>query len=394
MSSTASAAWIPSDVGNGDGVRALELVLDRLVEEPGGDEQREERADPEQPRPERSRAVGRLVRLQRPPDDLCRSGRVDRALAGEHHRRRLGRLRRDATSSRDRLQVGVHRGGRLVAVGRLLRERADDDEVEVGRDVRTEVRRSGRRLREVLHRDLDRAVARERHLAGEQLEEDDPRRVEVRRLVDRRAACLLRGEVLRGADDRALLRHLARAGARDAEVRDLHDALGVDDDVVRLDVAVDDAVAVRVAERGEDLARVRDRDGHRAEAARADELLERSPLDVLHDDVVGAVELAAVEDRDDVRVGEAGGVRRLSTEALDELLVVRVPAVQHLDGDPAAQLLVLGEVDVGHAAAAELPGDAVAPREEGAGEGVLGRHGCTRTFLEVRDSPSPAGLPA
>ena len=119
----------------------------------------------------------------------------------------------------------------------------------------------------MLHRDLDGAVARERHLARQQLEEHDPSRVEIRRLVDRRAARLLRREVLRRADDRAFLRHLARAGARDAEVGDLHDAFGVDDDVVRLDVAVDHAVSVRVAERGENLARVRDRDRHGAEAA-------------------------------------------------------------------------------------------------------------------------------
>ena len=68
-------------------------------------------------------------------------------------------------------------------------------------------------------------------------------------------------------------------------------------------------------------------------------------------------------------------MRRLPTEALDELLVVDVAAVQHLDRDPAAELLVFREVDVGHAAAAELSCDAVAPCEERAGEGVLGRHG-------------------
>ena len=127
--------------------------------------------------------------------------------------------------------------------------------------------------------------------------------------------------------------------------------------------------------------------------ARADELLERPSLDVLHDDEVRAVGLAAVEDRDDVRMREPGRVRRLAAEALDELLVVRVARVEHLDGDPAAELLVLREVDVGHAAAAELARDAVAPCEEGAGEGVLGRHQ-SKACLEVRDSPCPAGLPA
>ena len=366
----------PDDIRNGNGVRALEAFLDRLVEEPCCDEQGEERTDPDEPRPERSRAVGRLIGLERPPDHLGGGGRVDRPLAGEHHRRGLGRLGGDAAAARDRLQVGVHRGSRLVAVGGLLGEGANDDEVEVVRDVGAELGGRRRRLGEVLHRDLDGAVPGERHLAGEQLEEDDPRGVEVRRLVDRSAARLLGGEVVRRADDRAFLRHLTRAGARDAEVRDLDDALGVDDDVVRLDVAVDDAVAMCISQCGEDLPGVRDRDGNGAEAARADQFLERSALDVLHDDEVGALGLAAIEDRDDVRMRQTGGVGRLATEALDELLVVRVAPVQHLHRNAAAELLILGEVHVGHAPAAELPCDAVAPREEGAGEGVLGRHLC------------------
>jgi hypothetical protein len=73
-------------------------------------------------------------------------------------------------------------------------------------------------------------------------------------------------------------------------------------------------------------------------------------------------------------VREAGGVRRLAPEALDELLVVRVPVVEDLDRDPPAELLVLGEVHVGHAAAADLARHAIAVGEERAGEGVLGRH--------------------
>jgi hypothetical protein len=148
----------------------------------------------------------------------------------------------------------------------------------------------------------------------------------------------------------------------------------VDEDVVRLDVPVDDAVPVGVAERRQHLADVRHRDGHGAGAARDDQLLEGAALDVLHDDVVRALRLAPVVDRDDVRVGEPGGVRRLPAEALDELDVVRVPLVEHLDRDLAAELLVLGEPDVGHAAGAELPLEPVPAGEDRAASLVDGRH--------------------
>ena len=68
-------------------------------------------------------------------------------------------------------------------------------------------------------------------------------------------------------------------------------------------------------------------------------------------------------------------VLRLAAEALDELVVVRVAAVEDLDRDPAAELLVLGEVDVGHPAGPELALDPVAPVEEGVDERVAYRHG-------------------
>ena len=204
----------------------------------------------------------------------------------------------------------------------------------------TSGRSVGRRLghlREVLHRDLDRRVAGERHLPGQHLVEHDPERVEIRARIDRRAARLLGREVLRGADDRAGLGHLRRARARDAEVRHLQPAVAADDDVVRLDVAVDDPVAVRERERAEDLARVVDRDRDRRRAVADEQLLERAPVEELHRDVVGALRLAAVEDRDDVRMVEPGGALRLAAEPLDELLVGGVPVVQQLQRDAAGR---------------------------------------------------------
>ena len=282
---------------------------------------------------------------------------------------------RDRRAAQHALEVGLHLLGALVARRRVLRERAHHDHVEVARDVAADLRRRLGRRRQVLHRDLDRRVAVERRLAGEELVEDDAERVEIGALVDLGAARLLGREVLRRADDRARLGHLARAGARDPEVGHLDAAFAVDEDVVRLDVAVDDPVPVREARarRGSG-ARTR-RDVDRRRAAADDELLQRAPVEVLHRDVVRVLGLAAVVDRDDVRMVERGGVLRLAAEPLDELLVVRVAVVEDLDRDAAAELLILREVDVGHPAGAELADDLVAPVEERVDEGVARGHG-------------------
>ena len=185
---------------------------------------------------------------------------------------------------------------------------------------------------------------------------------------------LLGREVLRGADDRADLGHLAGARPCDPEVRHLDPPLASDEDVVWLDVAVDDPVPVRGAECGEDLAGVVDRDLDRGLPAGDDQLLQRAPVEELHRDVVGALRLAAVVDRDDVRMGEPGGVLRLAPEALHERVVRRVAVVEDLDRDAAAELLVLREVDVRHAARAQLPLDAVAAVEDGADQRVGDGH--------------------
>ena len=139
---------------------------------------------------------------------------------------------------------------------------------------------------------------------------------------------------------------------------------------MRLDVAMNDPVPVGEAERGEDLAPVLDRDVDRSGAAADDQLLQRATVEELHRDVVGVLRLAAVVDRDDARVVECRSVLGLAAEALDELVVVRVAAVEDLDRDAAAQDLVLGEVHVGHPARAELAHDAIAPVEEGVQQGV------------------------
>src|SRR5262249_44883482 len=225
-------------------------------------------------------------------------------------------------------------------------------------------RRRHRRLGDLLEGDGHRALAVERHPAGEHLVEDDPDRVEVGLRRDRVALGLLGRQVLGGAHDRAGLGHVRRAGAGDAEVGALGPPLGVDDDVVGLDVAVHDAALVGEAGRAQDLDRQVDRGQQVERGLLADDLLERPPVQVLHRDVVGALPLAAVEDRDHVRVRERGGAGGLALEALHELGVLGEAAVQELEGDQARELHVLGAPHVGHPARAHPVQQPVAPIDQ------------------------------
>ncbi len=81
----------------------------------------------------------------------------------------------------------------------------------------------------------------------------------------------------------------------------------------------------------------------------AEDLGEAAPVDVLHDDVVGAGGLAPVVDADDVRVVEVRRGLRLTPEALDERRVLRELGEEHLERDRAVEQLVSGQEDVGHA---------------------------------------------
>ena len=89
----------------------------------------------------------------------------------------------------------------------------------------------------------------ERMGAREQLKEDEPGRVDVDRGGERLAPELLRGEVARGSDMLAELRSGAGVELRMAEVDELHAAIRADQEVARLDVAMQNVALVRARER-------------------------------------------------------------------------------------------------------------------------------------------------
>ena len=149
-------------------------------------------------------------------------------------------------------------------------------------------------------------------------------------------------------------------GTRDAKVHHLDVAVRLHHDVLRLDVAVDDVVAVRDGER------LRNLRAHLGDllavqgAMPADAALEVGPAEVFHDDVVGVAVAPPVIDGDDVGALQRRGRLGLLLEARGERRVTRVLRQHGLDGDGPAQHLVQPAVDHGHAAGTNLVLDRVA----------------------------------
>ncbi len=149
--------------------------------------------------------------------------------------------------------------------------------------------------------------------------------------------------------------------AGEAEVEHAHAAARGDEDVGRLDVAVDDSRAMRC------LQRIGNLDGQleqrvQRQRSRADPLLQRRPLEILHHDERPPVLLADVVDRADIRVIQRGGRPRFAREPGQRCWILRELRRDELERHRAVQPRVFGLVDDAHAAAGQ-PGDDVVVRE-------------------------------
>ena len=122
--------------------------------------------------------------------------------------------------------------------------------------------------------------------------------------------------------------------AREPEVGELHGAVGREEDVLGLQVAVHDALRVGVLEREQGLAHDLGGLRGREPAVGVEEVAHGPAVHVLHHHVVDAVDGAPVVDGDDVRVVQRGGGARLAAEPVDEPRIARQRAVQDLDRRP------------------------------------------------------------
>ena len=223
-----------------------------------------------------------------------------------------GRDRR-GWSRRDQRRVGVGDGhtwncgtngvgefaGCLKAVLGTLGERLAHDRVHLERRLHIETRRRQRILLEhLLHGGSRRAG--EGALAGQELVEDHAGREKVRAAVHRQPQDLFRRHVGGGAHHGPDLGQIGRFDVGNAKVADLHGAVGQHENVRRLDVPMDDALAVRIIERIEDLRHDLHDACRREPLIRLEALLELTALDELHGNEPDPRLFAKIVDGNDV----------------------------------------------------------------------------------------------
>jgi len=145
---------------------------------------------------------------------------------------------------------------------------------------------------------------------------------------------------------------------------------------------VDDALGVRLLERGQDLPGESDRLLER-DPPPADHCLEALALDVLHGEELDPLRLPEVEDADHVLVRDLPREEQLLLEAGQGLGALRRVEADGLERDELVELAVAGLVDATHAALAEDRHDLVPVREDAA-EGQLAGLGRARRAARAR----------
>ncbi len=245
-----------------------------------------------------------------------------------------------------------------------------------------------------------------RHAAGQALVERRAERVDVGAAVH---AARVAEELLGRAVERRAregLRHRLPAPAlvpRDAEVEKARLPLGRHAEVRRLDVPVDDPLAVRVGERAREVAHPLGNAARREHAPLGRRLLQElvHPLagHELHREVADARLLTERVDADDPLVPELRDRERLPAEPLRRDRRVEELRADHLERDRAAERLLLGEVEHAHPAAVERPDqpELAEPldREPRLGRRRLGRRGARLVEHPVKglDPPAERGPP-
>ena len=182
----------------------------------------------------------------------CRQGSYDLRFvaachpgSGSNASHKLGGiLHRTETPSKIIAQRASKLVGALEAIGWILLHALEDDAFEASVDLRVDLAWRDRLLIDLLKCDGDGVVALKGDLARCGLVHNNAQRVDIGGRPELFALRLFRGDVVCGTKHRVVGGEMAVLGASDTEVHHLDVAVGLHHDVLRLDVAVDDVVAV------------------------------------------------------------------------------------------------------------------------------------------------------
>src|ERR1019366_2822901 len=166
------------------------------------------------------------------------------------------------------------------------------------------------------------------------------------------------------ADDRTGHGELLGSGdLGDAKIRDFGGAVGGDHDVRRFDVAVHDALAVRVIQGHGGLPEDAEHALRRERPGPGEKLVERGTIDIFHGDIGQIVLLFDIVDGGDSGMRENAGRASLAEKALAHAFLIfglgDGAQIDGLDGDRTADIGVDGVVDLTHGPAYQFPYDLV-----------------------------------
>jgi hypothetical protein len=292
---------------------------------------------------------------QRQRDQRDQPRRSSTRSGARHHLRRLGSERRRRRSG----QQAEERPSVRRPFSRLLGKCRPGDLGEPGRSTWSNIGHCRGRLVQLVAEEVDRVRRLEWQPPRQHPEQEHPERVDVARGRDRLPGRLLGRHVRRSPDERAGVRQRVRTRhPGDAEVRDLRPPFFVEDDVRRLEVAMDESALVRVREPGGNLGRDRLRFRIVERLTRRQAILERAARQVLEDHVRPSPLAPVVEEPADVRMRERGD--RMSFPLETGRVGVAPEALERYE---PVELCVRREPDFGHRTRPEPLLEAITARD-------------------------------
>ena len=212
----------------------------------------------------------------------------------------------------------------------------------------------------MLYGDLNIGSADIRQLAGEHFVHDDAERVYIASRIGSLTARLLGRNVVHRADGLTVIFLDIAFERGNAEVCDLYHAVLEKHDILRLYIAVDDALAVRMLQSFCNLNGEIQNLGRLENAFFLQILLERYAFNELHDDIFDIVAVAYVIHRNDIRMRKHRDGLRLGTKTTAKLGVRGSFVAHYLDRVISVKSVAQSLVHIRHAARAYELDDLIA----------------------------------